>query len=130
MNTAKFLASLDSSAAMGLDDLNYDSIWNRSEAAEEEEVAEEMEEEEVADEDEVEDVAEASMWSSRSRTANYNQIEDVALCYAWMNMSMDATIGTDQTKTMFWKRITDYYNKSVEVQSSHTQGSLGHRWRN
>ena len=49
---------------MGLDELNYDSICNDSEAAEEEEVAEE--------EEEVVEVTKASMRLSRSRTANYN----------------------------------------------------------
>ena len=63
---------------------------------------------------------------SRSHTANYNAKEDVALCDAWMNISVDATIETDQTKTIFWERIMDYYYKSVEVQSNRTQGSLGH----
>ena len=41
---------------------------------------------------------------------------------------MDATIETDQTKAMFWERIVEHYNNSVEVTSSRTQGSLGHRW--
>ena len=52
MNTAEFLGSLESSTMMGLDVLNNDSIWDHSEAAEEEEVArEEMGEEEVAEEE-------------------------------------------------------------------------------
>ena len=42
----EFLVSLESSATMGLDDLNYDSIWDHLEVAEEEMVEEEMEEEE------------------------------------------------------------------------------------
>ena len=41
INTAEFLASLESSATMGLDDLNYDSVWDNSEVTEEEEVVEE-----------------------------------------------------------------------------------------
>ena len=73
------------------------------------------------------EVTEASIKAARTRTQNYNQKENIALCDAWCAISMDATIGTDQTKTMFWERITEYYN-SVEVQSSRTQGSLGHRW--
>jgi hypothetical protein len=117
MNTAEFLASLGSSVAMGLDDLNYDSIWDHSEVAEEEVAEEEMEEEEVAEEEmareemagdeELEEVTEAS--TKMSRTHNYNQVEDIVLCYAWMNISMDAT---DQTKDMFWERIAEYYKNS------------------
>ena len=78
-----------------------------------------MEEEKEANGYAVEEVAEASTRSSRSRTANYNQVKDVALCYVWTNISMGATVVTDQTKAMFWERIVDYYNNSVEVQSSH-----------
>ena len=139
MNMSEFLSSLGPLDRVGLDDLNYDSTWDHSEVAEEKEVAEEeMEEEEVAEEEmaeeemagdeELEEVTEANTRSSRSRTHECNQVEDIALFYAWMNISMDATIGTDQTKTMFWERITDHYNNSVDVRSSRTQGSLGHRW--
>lgn len=35
MNTVEFLASLESSATIGLDELNYDSVWHHSEAAQE-----------------------------------------------------------------------------------------------
>ena len=51
MNTTENFASLESSAPMGLDELNYDSIWNDSEAATEETEQEELteEEEEVAE---------------------------------------------------------------------------------
>ena len=54
MNTAEFLASLESLAKMGQDDLNCDSIWDHTEVVEEEVeeeevVEEEMEEEEVAE---------------------------------------------------------------------------------
>ena len=85
----EILACLESSTRMGLDDLNYDSIWDHSKVVEEEEVAEEEmeEEEEVAKEevaygDELEEVTEASTRSSRSQTHNYDQVEDAALCYA------------------------------------------------
>ena len=79
-------------------------------------------------EEEVVEVTEASTKVPRCRTQNYNQKEYIALCDAWCAISMDATIGTDQTKTMFWERITNHYNNSVDVRSTRTQGSLGHRW--
>ena len=82
---------------------------------EEEESEEEETDEVVAEEEEVVEVTEASTKVPRCRTQNYNQKEDLALCDAWCAISMDATIGTDQTKTMFWERITDHYNKSMDV---------------
>ena len=47
----------------------------------------------------------SSIKAARTRTQNYNQKEDLALCDAWCAISMDATIGTDQAKSMFWERI-------------------------
>ncbi|KAM0825521.1 hypothetical protein ACQ4PT_069498 [Festuca glaucescens] len=66
--------------------------------------------------------------TKKPRATNYNQQEDVALCYAWMNVSLDASVGTDQSKEKFWARIEDYYNNTVTVPITRTQGSLGHRW--
>lgn len=61
MNTTEFLASLESLTTLGLDDLNYDSIWDHPDTTEEEEVVEEeMKEEELADKDELEGITEAS----------------------------------------------------------------------
>ena len=74
------------------------------------------------------EVTEASTKVPRCRTQNYKQKEDIALCDAWCAIFMYATIVTDQTKTMFRERIIDHYNNSVDVRSSRTQGSLGHRW--
>ncbi|KAE8812976.1 Lysosomal Pro-X carboxypeptidase [Hordeum vulgare] len=114
MNTAKFLASLQSSSVVGLDELNYDSFWDHSMAsqdmgqevnAEEVVVEDGYSEEEVAEEEEVVEVTEASTKVPKCRTQNYNQIEDINLCDAWCAISMDATMGTDQIKIMFWVRI-------------------------
>jgi uncharacterized protein YdeI (YjbR/CyaY-like superfamily) len=38
------------------------------------------------------------------RSANYSEEEDVALCHAWMNVSLDASVGTDQCKDKFWQK--------------------------
>ena len=74
------------------------------------------------------EVTASSIKAARTRTQNYNQKDYLALCDALCAISMDAMIGTDQIKTMFWEGITDFYNSSVDVQSTRTQGSLGHRW--
>ena len=124
MNTAESLASLESWAVIGLDELNYDLLWDHSATQDMEEEAEEV----VAEEKEVVEVTEASTKVSRCLTQNYNQKEGITLCDAWCAISMGATIGRDQTKTMFWERITNHYNNSVDVRSTRTQGSLGHHW--
>lgn len=86
MNMAEFLVSLESSHTLGLEDLNYDSVFDHQVTQEEadEEVAEEEEHEEMAEVEEVDDLVETETQSStnRVRTHNYNQVEDLALCDA------------------------------------------------
>lgn len=46
-----------------------------------------------------------TMKKKLGRLSNYKVAEDVALCYAWMNVSLNAMVGTDQSKDTFWARI-------------------------
>lgn len=115
---------------LGLDDLHYeDSMFAKQEEAEED-YEPEVEEEEAEEVDDPMETQSSVKTQSRSRTHNYCQEEDIALCHAWMNVSLDASVGTDQSKEKFWGRIEEYYNTIMEVPSSRTQGSLGHRWGN
>src|SRR4051794_17587697 len=86
MNMTEFIAPLESSATVGLDNLNYDSFWDHSATQDIEEAEEESQE--VVVEEEVVEVTEASTKASRSHTQNYNQKEDVALCDAWCAILM------------------------------------------
>ena len=90
--------SLEPSAAVGLDELNYDLFWDHLEVAqdmeqevtgEEEESEEEETKEVVAEEEEVVEVTEASSKVPGCRT---HQKEYIALCDAWYAISMDAMI--------------------------------------
>ena len=65
--------------------------------------------------------------SSTERTQNYSQDQDIALCHACMNASLDASVGTDQTKERYWSSIEDSYCNTMTVSSNHTQDSHGHR---
>ena len=121
LGVAEFMSQLDNSHVQSLNDLNYDL----EDLVEEEEQEEEEEEEEaevpVAEDDdedyeveveeaevEVEEVPVTTQASvKKTRSANYNVHEDEALCHAWMNVSLDATTGTDQCKDNFWGRIEE-----------------------
>jgi hypothetical protein len=116
---ATFMSQLEDSHAAGIDDLNFDD--HEHEPTTEQGEVEEEEVEEV-------EVEETQTSAKKSRASNYSEKEDVALCYAWMNVSLNASVGTDQSKEKFWARIEDYYNNTVEVPITRTQGSLGHRW--
>lgn len=62
-----------------------------------------------------------------TRSVNYKAEEDETLGNAWMNISLDDTIGADQTKNFFLKRIIkEDYTRNVPVPSNRTQGSLAH----
>lgn len=116
---------------LGLEELTYDSKFDHQEDEEEAEAEVEEADAELDDTEEVDDPMETQSTvkpPSRARTHNYSQHEDVALCYAWMNISLDASVRTDQSNDRFWGRIAEYYNNIMDVTSSRTQGSLGHRW--
>lgn len=60
-------------------------------------------------------------------SVNYRVNEGETLWYARMNISLDVTVGADQTKKTFWKRIEEYYAHNVPTTSNYTQGSIAHR---
>lgn len=108
-----------------LEDLNYHSVFDHQLGEEEAEI------EQVAEEEEVKDSMETQMSSRsiRSRTDhNYLQDDDVALCYAWINIFIDATVGTDQSKDCFWGENCRLLQQLRGCHIKPPQGSLGHRW--
>lgn len=68
------------------------------------------------DEEEVDDPVETQVSKARSRKQNNPQEEYIALCHAWMNVSLDVSFGTDQSKEKSWIRIENYYCNTM---SSH-----------
>jgi len=129
VSVAEFKSQLEHSYQQGLDDLDLNFSGD-------DEVGDEDATEEAGDEAE-EGLTEVGKKKSKGkntpkasgkRSANYSEEEDVALCHAWMNISLDASVGADQSKEMFWGRVEDYYHKVVTVPSYGTQGSRGHRW--
>lgn len=92
-DVATFMSQLDASHILSLDDPDYDGVRYDQE--------QESEEDDDPEVDEVDDPMETQSSTKRSRTMNYGQEEDIALCFAWMNVSLDASVGTDQTKEKF-----------------------------
>lgn len=111
---------------LGLEDLNYDLVFDQQEEHEED-YEPQLEEGPKEADDPMETQATVKA-PSTSRTHNYCLHGDVSLCHAWMNVPLDALVGTDQSKDWFCGRIVEYYNTTMEVTSSRTKGSLGHRW--
>lgn len=74
----------------------------------------------------------SSKANQKHKGKNFTEDEDRLLISAWLNVSMDSTQGTNQTRDTFWKRIYLYYeaNKGDLGRniSERTQTSLLHRW--
>jgi hypothetical protein len=96
IGVAEFMSQLDSTHTQGLDDLHFGDGDSYGYAKAQEEKAEEVLTEVAAPKDKVK--------LKSKRSANYSEEEDVALCHAWMNVSLDASVGTDQCKDKFWQK--------------------------
>ena len=43
---------------------------------------------------------------------------------AWPNVGMDPTLGVDQSKGAYWRRIREYFHGNKKFESNRTYGSL------
>ena len=79
----------------------------------------------------VEQVAEQStppLKPNKKRTRNFTPEEDNMSVTAWLEISLDPVQGTDQTRSIYWKRIHDYYHEHKTFESERNVSSLSHRW--
>lgn len=65
-----------------------------------------------------------------SRGPAYTIAEDKLLCSAFLNVSRDATVGTNQTSETYWERITRYFNENKKSGVTRTSDLLCTRWNN
>jgi hypothetical protein len=72
------------------------------------------------------DNAPSSKLKQKHQGKNFNEDEDRLLVAAWLNVSTDATQGTNQTKDAFWRRVYTFYENSRESIAEHSQTSLVH----
>ena len=64
----------------------------------------------------------------KGRAFNFIVEEDVLLCKTWLNVSMDATIATDQTRDTYWARMKEYFDANNVSGNERTNRSLRSRW--
>ncbi|KAL6848562.1 hypothetical protein ACP4OV_021588 [Aristida adscensionis] len=65
---------------------------------------------------------------NQKRSKNLSKDEDKLLVSAWMNVGTDPVLGTNQTRSAFWKRIFDYFHENKEIPFDRSQSSLMYRW--
>lgn len=66
--------------------------------------------------------------SQKQKGKKFSVNEDRLIVSAWLNVSMDPTQGTNQTKDTFWRRIHKYYESNRGTLPERSQNSLLHRW--
>jgi hypothetical protein len=66
--------------------------------------------------------------NQKHKGKNFSEEEDRVLVATWLNVSMDPTQGTNQTRGTFWKRIHMFYETNRANCAERTESSLLHRW--
>ncbi|KAM3348820.1 hypothetical protein ACQJBY_022195 [Aegilops geniculata] len=64
----------------------------------------------------------------KGRSGNYSTAEDVLICTAWKKISQDASVGSDQTVSTYWKRIKEYFDERSTSGIFRSSDSLRQRW--
>ncbi|XP_010228504.1 uncharacterized protein LOC104581761 [Brachypodium distachyon] len=64
----------------------------------------------------------------KGRRANYTTAEDLLLVKAWQKVGMDAAVGTDQPKALYWVRIKGYFDEHNQSGNERTTTFLRHCW--
>lgn len=70
----------------------------------------------------------SSKATRKQKGENFTEEEDRLLVSAWLNVSTDATQGTNQKYCTFWKRIYMFYETNKGDIAERSQNSLMHRW--
>ena len=65
---------------------------------------------------------------AKGRSGNYTTAEDVLICTAWKKISQDASVGSDQTVSTYWKRIKEYFDERNTSGHFRSSDSLRQRW--
>ena len=65
---------------------------------------------------------------AKGRSGKYTNAEDVLICTAWKKISQDASVGSDQTASTYWKRIKEYFDERNTSGHFRSSDSLRQRW--
>ena len=76
---------------------------------------------------EVDEEGEGMVDAPKGRACNYTVDEDILLCKTWLNVSMDATVGTDQTRDTYWLRMKEFFDTHNKSGIERTERSLRSR---
>lgn len=64
----------------------------------------------------------------RGRTVNYTNTEGVLICTAWKKISLDASVGTNQPMSAYWKHIKEFFDEHNTSGVDQSSSSLRRLW--
>ncbi|KAE8819534.1 putative receptor protein kinase ZmPK1 [Hordeum vulgare] len=83
---------------------------------------------EVHGDDEMDEDGEGIIEAPKGRAGNYTTDEDILLCNTWLVVSMDTTVGGDQSRDTYWDRMKEYFDERNKSGIERTNRSLRSRW--
>lgn len=66
--------------------------------------------------------------AKQGRKAHFSVSEDIQIFTSWKEISLDATVGTDQSRETYWQRIYAHFALHQEG-TTRSQSSIESRWR-
>ena len=104
----------DNGVVPDLDDLNIPSTQNNQSTQEVEQA--------------VVEVQTSRSSKGSKRTKNFSADEDEIICSGWLNISKDLINGANQTRTSFFRRVHDFFEKHKKTTAVRIESSIMHRW--
>ena len=104
----------DNGVVPGLDDHNIPSTQNNQSTQEVEQA--------------VVEVQTSRSSKGSKRTKFFSADEDEIICSGWLNISKDLINGANQTRTSFFRRVHDFFEKHKKTTAVRIESSIMHRW--
>ncbi|KAE8814119.1 putative receptor protein kinase ZmPK1 [Hordeum vulgare] len=77
---------------------------------------------------EVDEEGEGIVAAPKGRAGNYTTNDDKLLCNTWLQVSRDPSIGGDQSRDAYWRRMKEYFDAQNVSGIDHSERSLRSRW--
>jgi hypothetical protein len=77
---------------------------------------------------EVDEDGEGIVDAPKGRAGNYTNEEDILICNTWLQVSRDPSVGGDQSRDAYWRRMKEHFDLHNKSGIDRTGRSLRSRW--